>query len=90
MLNDVLVGLAIAAFVAFVTFLLSAHQWMHAVKENHLAHIQKGVERTADAADNTNTKLAELAIREEARHAAQLQALADLKDHIRIYHTGLG
>lgn len=78
-----LIGLAIAGFVAFVSFLIYAHVWMDQVKHNHLTHIQRGVERTADAASETNTKLAELAIREDERHKQQQQQFEDLKTLIR-------
>jgi hypothetical protein len=83
LLNEIFVGLAIAGFVALVTFLLSAYLWMYQVKENHLTHIQKGVERTADEAVLTNIKLSELAIREEERHKAEIRAFEDLKTLIR-------
>lgn len=58
---------------------------MSTVKENHLTHIQAGVERTADEATKTNSQLAELAIREDERHKQQLQAFEELKAHIRVH-----
>lgn len=78
-----MLSMAGAAFSIFVGLVIYIYRWMDSVKENHLTHIQAGVEKTAAAAIQTNQQLAELAIREEMRHEQEQQSFEDLKTLIR-------
>lgn len=72
-----------AAFTLFVALVIYVYRWMDSVKDNHLTHIQEAVQQTANHTAETNLKLIELSIREEARHTQQIEAFDHLKELIR-------
>lgn len=75
--------IASMAFGLICAFLIFAYRWMDSVKDNHLKHIQKAVESSADSALKTHSAMLELAIREEERFKAQAKDFEDMKYLIR-------
>lgn len=81
--REILLTLASLAFAIIVAFVIYGYRWMDAVKENHLTHIQRATEQTAIHTNETNIKMIELSVREEMRHAQEMQAFEDLKTLVR-------
>ena len=71
--------LASASFTLFVAFVIFSYRWMDSVRDNHLAHIQSAVERTAEEMTELNKAIAVHDAHTEDYHAEQVRLIAGIK-----------
>jgi len=71
--------MASAAFTLFVAFVIFSYRWMDSVRDNHLAHIQSAVERTAEEMTELNKGDRCPRHHTEDYHAEQVRLIAGIK-----------